>query len=85
MLLGHLLREGVGTTLVDSSGFPCRNVIPGKMDLKEVTLIKKNDLLKDDFTLKVCIITLWSFRSCMNPLEAFPMEFILVDKEDTKI
>ncbi|CAH1442120.1 unnamed protein product [Lactuca virosa] len=52
---------------------------------RNVTLIKDLDNMRDDYTLKVCIIRLWRSLSEVNPTIVKSLEMILMDEMGTKI
>ena len=51
------------------------------MDEKNITLIDNLDIQKDDFTVKVRIIRLWSQPLFKDPEQLYSIEMILMDEE----
>ncbi|CAH1446709.1 unnamed protein product [Lactuca virosa] len=52
---------------------------------RNITLIKDLDNMRDDYTLKVCIIRLWRSISEVNPTIVKSVEMLLMDEMGTKI
>ncbi|CAI9302298.1 unnamed protein product [Lactuca saligna] len=50
-----------------------------------VTFIADVDVLRDDLTLKVCVINLWKHMSFYNKDEIWSIELILLDEQGSKI
>ncbi|KAJ9539928.1 hypothetical protein OSB04_026434 [Centaurea solstitialis] len=55
------------------------------MDEKNITLIDNLDIQKDDFTVKVRIIRLWSQPLFKDPQQIYSIEMILMDEEWNKV
>ncbi|KAJ9541776.1 hypothetical protein OSB04_028282 [Centaurea solstitialis] len=55
------------------------------MDEKNITLIDNLDIQKDDFTVKVRIIRLWSQPLFKDPQQLYSIKMILMDEEGSKI
>ncbi|CAI9287772.1 unnamed protein product [Lactuca saligna] len=53
--------------------------------MEHITPIKEIDSIKDDFTIKVRIIHLWTQKSKFNAKETYSIEMILMDEEGRKI
>ncbi|KAJ9563071.1 hypothetical protein OSB04_008231 [Centaurea solstitialis] len=53
----------------------------GTMDEKNITLIDNLDIQKDDFTVNVRIIRLWSQPLFKDPEQLYSIEMILMDEE----
>ncbi|CAI9277589.1 unnamed protein product [Lactuca saligna] len=53
--------------------------------MEHITTIKEIDSIKDDFTIKVRIIHLWTQKSKFNAKETYSIEMILMDEEGRKI
>ncbi|CAH1435803.1 unnamed protein product [Lactuca virosa] len=56
---------------------------PGTME--DITPVKEIDSIKDDFTIKVRIIRLWTQKSKFDANDTYSIETILMDKEGRKI
>ncbi|CAH1442901.1 unnamed protein product [Lactuca virosa] len=52
---------------------------------RDITFINDLDNMKDDYTLKVCIIRLWRSISDVSPTIVKSLKMILMDKMGTKI
>nr|KAJ0217159.1 hypothetical protein LSAT_V11C300147710 [Lactuca sativa] len=52
---------------------------------RNVTFISDLDNMRDDYTLKVCIMRLWRSVSKVNPTVVKSIEMILMDEMGTKI
>nr|KAJ0202892.1 hypothetical protein LSAT_V11C500292610 [Lactuca sativa] len=53
--------------------------------MEHITPIKEIDSIKDDFTIKVRIIHLWTQKSKFNANDTYSIEMILMDEEGRKI
>nr|KAJ0224601.1 hypothetical protein LSAT_V11C100037190 [Lactuca sativa] len=53
--------------------------------IEEITPIKDIDSIKEDFTIKVRIIRLWTQMSKFNANDTYSIETILMDEEGRKI
>ncbi|KAJ9562645.1 hypothetical protein OSB04_007805 [Centaurea solstitialis] len=71
-------RAGTGIPTPSPAHYP---VNPRTMDEKNITLIDNLDIQKDDFTVNVRIIRLWSQPLFKDPEQLYSIEMILMDEE----